>query len=199
LSIRITGPAEAAEVEWSPNSAWADLIQRIELELEEKILRFKLSITEKPQLEWVWQEQLSRRGMECTILAYIDTGSSAMSVQSKQHLHWKVLEHISSMNNEVEFAALAHNLLRKTDVANTTYQAHKNRTASILAYSQAARKKRLTKLNLTLLMTSQKGSIDLTHTDHKAESEDQKLSSSDHIRLPGLISQPAARNRLTYD
>jgi hypothetical protein len=48
------GLVKAAEVEWSPSSAWADLIQRIELELEEKILRFKLSIIEKPQLEWVW-------------------------------------------------------------------------------------------------------------------------------------------------
>jgi hypothetical protein len=148
LSIRITGPAEAAEVEWSPSSAWADLIQRIELELEEKILKFKFSITKKPQLEWVWQEELSRGGMECTILAYIDTGSSALSVQSKRHLHWKVLEHTSSMNNEVEFAAPAHNLLRKIDVGNMTRQAHKNRTASILASSQVARKKRFTKLDL---------------------------------------------------
>jgi hypothetical protein len=87
LSITITGPAEVAEEEWSPNSTWADLIQRIELELEEKILRFKLRITEQPQLEWPWQEELSRGGMECTILAYIDTGSSALSVQNKRHLH----------------------------------------------------------------------------------------------------------------
>jgi hypothetical protein len=48
LSIRITGPAEA---EWTPSSAWADLIQRLELELEEKILRYKLSIKDQPQLE----------------------------------------------------------------------------------------------------------------------------------------------------
>jgi len=54
--------------------------------------------------------------MECTILAYIDTGSSAMSVQNKRHLQWKVLDHIPSMNNEVEFATPAHNLLRKYDV-----------------------------------------------------------------------------------
>ncbi|CAK9868600.1 unnamed protein product [Sphagnum jensenii] len=46
LCIRITGPAIDAEVDWSPNSAWADLIQRLELELEEKILRFKLSLTD---------------------------------------------------------------------------------------------------------------------------------------------------------
>ncbi len=54
LSIRITGLAEATEAEWTPSSAWADLIQRIELELEEKILRYKLSISERPQLEWIW-------------------------------------------------------------------------------------------------------------------------------------------------
>ncbi|CAK9227226.1 unnamed protein product [Sphagnum troendelagicum] len=54
LNIRITGPTEATEEEWSPSSAWADLIQRIELELEEKILRFKFSITKLPQLEWAW-------------------------------------------------------------------------------------------------------------------------------------------------
>jgi hypothetical protein len=40
-SIRITGPAEA---EWTCESAWADLTQRLEMELEEKILRYKLSL-----------------------------------------------------------------------------------------------------------------------------------------------------------
>jgi hypothetical protein len=58
--------------------------------------------------------------MECTILAYIDTGSSALSVQNKWHLQWKVLDHIPNMNNEVEFAALVHNLLRKSDGENST-------------------------------------------------------------------------------
>jgi hypothetical protein len=83
LNIRIMGPAEATEVEWTPSSAWADLIQRIKLELKEKILRYKLSISKRPKLEWIWQEELSRRGMEYTILAYIDTGTSALSVQNK--------------------------------------------------------------------------------------------------------------------
>ncbi len=86
--------------------------------------------------------------MECTILAYIDTGSSALSVQNKRHLHLKVLEHTPSMNNEVEFAASTHNLLRKTDVESTTRQAHKNCMASILASPQAARKKWFTKVDL---------------------------------------------------
>jgi hypothetical protein len=181
LSIRITGPAEATEEEWSPSSAWADLIQRLESKLEEKILRFKLSITEPPQLEWVWQEELNRGGMECTILAHIDTGSSSLSVQNKKHLHWKVLEHIPSMNNEVEFAAPAHNLLRKIEGENTTCQAHKNCTASIFASPQAARKKRFTKLDLMLLMASQKVSLDPARAGHKVESETQEPTSSNHI------------------
>jgi hypothetical protein len=55
------------------------------------------------------------------------------------------------MNNEVEFTAPVHNLLRKSGVENTTRLAHKNSTASILASPQAARKKRFTKVNLALL------------------------------------------------
>jgi hypothetical protein len=42
--IRITGPVEAAETKWTQNSAWADLTQQLELELEENILRYKMCI-----------------------------------------------------------------------------------------------------------------------------------------------------------
>jgi len=49
LNIRIMGPAET---EWTHNSAWADLIQRLEVELEEKVLRYKLTLKDRPQLEW---------------------------------------------------------------------------------------------------------------------------------------------------
>jgi hypothetical protein len=159
LNIRITGPTCEMEIDWTPNSAWEDLIQCLESELEEKLLRFKLSINERPQLEWVWQEELRRGGMECTILTHINMGLSTLGVQSKRHLHWKALEHIPSMNNEVEFAVLAHNLLRKSAVENTTHLTHKNNTASILASPQASRKKRFTKVDLALLRDPQKGSI----------------------------------------
>jgi hypothetical protein len=137
--------------------------------------------------------------MESTILAYIDTGTSTLSIQNKQHLHWKALDHIPSMNNEVEFATPVHNLLRKTDAKNTIHQAHKNRTASILASPQAVRKKQFTKLDLALLMTSQKGSNGPIRADHKAEDGDQEPLPSDNTRILGSIGQPAARNKLTYD
>jgi hypothetical protein len=131
----------------------------VELELEEKILRFKLNIKDRPLLEWSWQEELSRGGMECTILAYIDTGLSALSVQSNRHLHWKALEHTHSMNNEVEFVAPTHNLLKKSGAEDTTCLAHRNHMASIMASPQATRKKRFMKLDLALLMNPQKARL----------------------------------------
>jgi hypothetical protein len=73
LCFKITGPTEAAETEWTQDLARADLIQRLELELEENILRYKWSIREHLHLEWSWQEEKSRGGMDCTILAHIET------------------------------------------------------------------------------------------------------------------------------
>ncbi|CAM6065851.1 unnamed protein product [Sphagnum tenellum] len=54
LNLRITGPTEA---EWMQESAWADLTQRLETELEEKALRYKLSIKTRPTLEWSWLKE----------------------------------------------------------------------------------------------------------------------------------------------
>jgi hypothetical protein len=79
--FRITGLAEVGETKWNQNSAWADLTQRLELELEENILRYKMCIKDQPQLEWSWQEERSRGGMDCTILVHINTGTSALSTE----------------------------------------------------------------------------------------------------------------------
>jgi len=49
LNIKIMGPVET---EWTHNSAWADLIQCLEMELEDKVLRYKLTLKDRPQLEW---------------------------------------------------------------------------------------------------------------------------------------------------
>jgi hypothetical protein len=171
LYFRISGPTKVAETEWTQESTRADLIQRLELELEENILRFKWCIKDQPHLEWSWQEEKSRGGMDCTILVHIDTGTSALSTQNKRHLHWKVLDPTQEMNNDIEFSTPAHNLLRKTNTGNSTCQAHRNKSASLLASPQAARKKQFTKLDLALMTA----------------------------RLPGSIGPPAARNKLTYD
>jgi hypothetical protein len=195
LSIKIMGPADAKR---SHDTAWVDFIQRLEVELEEKVLRYKLTLKDRPQLEWSWQEETSRGGTECTILAHIDTGSRALSIQNKRHLHWKALDSTQGMNNEVEFSAPAHNLLMKTEAENTARQENKNCSANIQASPQAARKKRYTKLNIMTLISSRVDNDTLTSSDRETDDGDQEHLTRDAIRAPGSIGPPAARNRLTY-
>ncbi len=142
LSIRITGPPEER---WSQSSAQKDLILRIEVELDKKVLRYKLAIKDNIHLEWCWQVEPGKGGMECTILAHIWTGP-AFSIQNKRHLHWKDIEAILDMNNEVGAAVMAHSLLLKRDPPSTNHHTYKQKVASKLASSQAARKKRFVRL-----------------------------------------------------
>jgi hypothetical protein len=128
--MRITG---SIEVIWTQDSAWADLTQRLEVELEEKVLRYRLTLKDQPQLEWSWQKESSRGGTECTILAHIDSGSSALNIQNKHHLHWKVLDSTQGMSNEMEFSAPAHNLLMKTEATISEHQESKNCSTNIQA------------------------------------------------------------------
>jgi hypothetical protein len=137
--------------------------------------------------------------MDCTILAHIEIGTNALSTRNKRHLHWKVLDPAQEMNNDIEFATAAHNLLRKTDTRNTVRQAHKNSSASLLASPQAARKKRFTKLDLALMIASKQNTNATTPTGKKAENRNSEPSLSDNNRTPGSIDPPAARNKLTYD
>jgi len=82
----------ASEEEWIPMSALEDLSRSIESELEEKILRFNLSLKGRLALEWSWQEDQAKGGWECTILAHINTGQSGISAQKRRNLHWRTLE-----------------------------------------------------------------------------------------------------------
>jgi hypothetical protein len=194
LSLRITRPTEA---EWTQDSAWADLIQRLETEMEEKVLRYKLSIKARPMLEWSWMKESSRGGTECTILAHIDSGTSALSIQNKRHLHWKELDDKTSMGNEMEFSALAHSLLMKTEAVQSEHQEIKNRSANFQASPQAARKKRYTKLNFAALAS----------TEAKEESNPGRMGEVDgpleslasaYDTETGSFGSKAARNRLNY-
>jgi hypothetical protein len=74
LNIRLKEPAEELEEEWYTDAAWGELIHRVEVELKDQILRYNLSINEKPRLEWSWQDEPNRGGTECTILVHIHTG-----------------------------------------------------------------------------------------------------------------------------
>jgi hypothetical protein len=71
-------------------------------------------------LKWSYREEPNGGGFKCTILAHIPTRANPVNIQNKKKLHWRMFDTISAMNNEVEFAALAHNLLLKkvTEGAN---------------------------------------------------------------------------------
>jgi len=62
LNIRLKGPAEELEEEWSTDAAWGELIHQVEVELKDQTLKFYLSISEKPRLEWSWQDEPNRGG-----------------------------------------------------------------------------------------------------------------------------------------
>jgi hypothetical protein len=103
------------------------------LELEDKILRYNLNLKDRLSLEWSWQEDQTKGGWECTILAHINIGSSAICVQNKRHLYWRLSDSLTSMNNDIEFSGLAHNLLLKSGSPSIDRQARKSETASQLA------------------------------------------------------------------
>ncbi len=98
LSIRISG---SPEEQWTQSSAQADFTQCIETELEDKVLRYSLSIRDRLSLEWSWHEDQTRGGWECTILAHINTGASAINVQNKRHLHWRLPDALTELNNDI--------------------------------------------------------------------------------------------------
>ncbi len=64
----------ASEEDWTSASALEDLTRSIESELEEKILKFSLSLKGCLALEWNWQEDQTKGGWECMILAHINMG-----------------------------------------------------------------------------------------------------------------------------
>jgi hypothetical protein len=137
--------------------------------------------------------------MECTILIYIHMGLKGVNVQKRKYLQWTALEHTPSLNNEVAFTAPAHNLLMRSSAEDTTRQALRNRSASIRAFPQAAKKKRFTRLDMAILMNLEISSLGPTQGKHKEECRESKLLASNTTRPLGSINQPAARNRLTYD
>jgi hypothetical protein len=87
------------------------LIKHVAAGLEDNVLRHQLPMEEALNLEWRWKEEPNRGGFECTILAHVLAGVNPINIQSKKKLHWRMLDAISAMNNEVEFVASTHNLI----------------------------------------------------------------------------------------
>jgi hypothetical protein len=101
------------------------------------------------------------------------------------------------MGNEMEFSALAHSLLMKTEAVQSEHQEIKNRSASFQASPQAARKKCYTKLNFAILASSE---VNEECNPGREGKEDDPLESLETVegRETGSFGSKAARNRLNY-
>ncbi|CAM6016856.1 unnamed protein product [Sphagnum balticum] len=142
--------------------------------------------------------------MECTILVHIQTDPNGASIQKRKHLQWIALDQIQNLNNEVPFT-LAHNLLKKMGEATLTRQKPRSTSASFKASPQAARKKRLTRLDMTIFMNpeidAQVAARDALVLGQGGPNEECEASVLPRITLanpPGSISHMAARSKLTY-
>jgi hypothetical protein len=187
----------ASEEEWTPASALENLTKDVESELEEKIFCFSLSLKGRLTFEWGWQEDQAKGGWECTILAHINTGLSSISAQKRKNLHWRTLESIASMNNDVVFVGLAHGLLLKTSPASTDHQTRKSTSASLLASPQAARKKkRYVKFDLSTLVPSNPS--DLFQVSQPGEDIGQGVQEVAHYDHRGSMGQVAAQTHSSH-
>ncbi|CAK9263347.1 unnamed protein product [Sphagnum jensenii] len=136
-------------------------------------------------------------GSDCPKAQNTDSGTSALSIQNKRHLHWKVLDVKTSMGNEMEFSAPAHSLLMKTEAVQSKHQETKNRTANFQASPQAARKKRYTKLNFAALaLTEAKEESDPGRVGEEGDPL-ENLEAAD-VRETGLFGPKSTWNRLNY-
>jgi hypothetical protein len=115
-----------------------------------------------------------------------------MSAQKRKNFHWRTLESITSMNNNVVFAGPAHGLLLKTIPASTNRQMRKSTSASLLASPQVTRKKkRYVKLDLSTLVPSNPS--DLFQASQSGEDTDQGVQEVARYDHMGLIGQSAAQ------
>ncbi|CAK9219992.1 unnamed protein product [Sphagnum troendelagicum] len=123
---------QASFLELKPISISQELSRQLEIIRESKAKpNFGLQNVDSPLS--TQPEDKNIGGWECTILAHISTGSSAISVQNKRHLHWRSSDSLMDMNNDIEFAGLAHNLLLKSGRASTERQVRMNEVASQMA------------------------------------------------------------------
>ncbi len=125
-----------------------ELIKHVAAGLKDNVLRHQLQMEEALNLEWSWKEEPNRGGFECTILTHVPAGANPINIQSKKKLHWRMLDVISAMNNEVEFICLGHNLLLRKVTKGKNRQLYMFMILSVQVSPQVARKKHFMSLNL---------------------------------------------------
>jgi len=111
------------------------------------------------------------------------------------------------MNNEMELSAPVHSLLMKADLMNSSRLESKNRAASMQASPQAAsmqaspqaaRKKRFTKLDISLTATAQTDGNAPARDETSRQEGDQEALPRDISRSSGSIGEDVACNDRSY-
>jgi hypothetical protein len=95
------------------------------------------------------------------------------------------------MNNDIEFAGPAHNLLLKSGPVSTEHQVRMSEVASQMASPQTIRKKRFIKLDLSKL-EPQRAATSLNFEDGQVAQGAQLNSKSIQDHHMGSIGQQAA-------
>jgi hypothetical protein len=93
---------------------------------------------------------------------------------------------ISAMNNEVEFAALAHNLPLRKVTEGDDYQLHRNMISNVQVSPQAIRKTRFTSLNLECSWASNITTCSNTSILQEPEMDQSEDSNREPIRSRDL-------------
>jgi len=179
------------EEDWSSQLAMGELIKHVATGLEENVFRHQLPLKEALHIEWSWREEPNKGSSECTILAHVPTGTNPINIQNKKHLHWKALDAIFVMNNNVESVALAHNLLQKKGNEGGDRQSHKNMTSNAMASPQAARKKHFTPLDLERSQAPNAVTSNTTPLAQKYETDQSKDNIGKKILTHGSIGNSA--------
>jgi hypothetical protein len=103
------------------------------------------------------------------------------------------------MNNEVEFIALAHSLLLKSGASSEDRQTHKSKIASIQTSSQAARKKRFTRLDLERCQPLNATTLSTVPNTHGLDKEKQEDPLQRSNQQQGSFGISAALNQPPHD
>jgi len=115
-------------------------------------------------------------------------------VQNKRHLHWRLSDSLTGMNNDIEFSGSTHNLLLKSGPMSTDRQARKSETANQLASPQAIRKKRFTKLDLSKLEPKRVVTSPNSEVRQTVQGVDQEKAGQTMLANMGLIGSRAAQD-----
>jgi hypothetical protein len=103
------------------------------------------------------------------------------------------------MSNEAEFSGPAHSMLMKTVAVTSIWFEDKNRTRSIQASPQAAKKKRYSKVDIVALLIVRPASENIGREAQAPNQVKPKSPTRDTNKTPGSIGQSAAWLKLIYD